>query len=247
MTQEINLSHINLLIATPTGEGKLECVYVDALMQTKELLTSLGAKVSHAIVKYCADVSLARNRAFSAFVAHKQFTHCLMIDADMGWNAHDVVRMLLLERDFIGGVGCRKLYPATYCFTQNDDFGTPLAMNHEINTNVWEMTAIGGAFVLVTRNVADKMVEAYPELEFNDDNSSKDKIWGFFDSFVNRGKRRLSDDYAFCHRWRSIGGKVFALLDVTLLHVGSHTFRGNLHEDLVENDPNFKLVEEDNG
>jgi hypothetical protein len=44
--------------------------------------------------------------------------------------------------------------------------------------------------------------------------------------------RCLSEDYAFCRRWRDIGGKVFVDLQCNLMHLGQHMFRGDLAESL---------------
>lgn len=38
--------------------------------------------------------------------------------------------------------------------------------------------------------------------------------------------RYLSEDYMFLRRWRDLGGRVFADLNVTLAHHGSHPFLG---------------------
>jgi hypothetical protein len=44
--------------------------------------------------------------------------------------------------------------------------------------------------------------------------------------------RYLSEDYAFCRRWRDIGGKVHVDLQCKLMHLGQHLFRGDLAESL---------------
>ena len=50
-------------------------------------------------------------------------------------------------------------------------------------------------------------------------------------SIPNSG-RYLSEDYAFCRRWRDIGGKIWVDLHCKLLHLGQHNFRGDLAESL---------------
>lgn len=44
--------------------------------------------------------------------------------------------------------------------------------------------------------------------------------------------RYLAEDYAFCRRWRDIGGKVFVDPLCKLGHLGQHMYRGNLAESL---------------
>jgi hypothetical protein len=42
-----------------------------------------------------------------------------------------------------------------------------------------------------------------------------------------------SEDYAFCLRWRALGGEIHVLADADVGHTGSHTFQGNLHKTLA--------------
>jgi hypothetical protein len=44
--------------------------------------------------------------------------------------------------------------------------------------------------------------------------------------------RYLSEDYAFCRRWRDIGGKLWVDLKCKLMHLEQHNFRGDLAESL---------------
>ena len=51
--------------------------------------------------------------------------------------------------------------------------------------------------------------------------------------------RYLSEDYAFCRRWRDIGGKVFIDINSKLDHQGQHVWRGNFraHLDATKRSP----------
>ena len=49
--------------------------------------------------------------------------------------------------------------------------------------------------------------------------------WLFFDCMVDPDTRRyLSEDYAFCRRWRDIGGKVWVDVDTPLQHLGQMNY-----------------------
>jgi hypothetical protein len=114
-------------------------------------------------------------------------------------------------------------------------------MYHEIETNVAEVSEVGGAFVMLKRDVAQKISNAHPELMFKSENDAED--YAVFDPIILPTGRRLSEDYAFCYRLRKLGVKIEILLDVTLKHVGMHVFEGNLLEHLVMQDPTFNEVE----
>jgi hypothetical protein len=40
--------------------------------------------------------------------------------------------------------------------------------------------------------------------------------------------RYLTEDYSFCRRWRLLGGKIYALMEAEVGHIGKHVYRGTL-------------------
>jgi hypothetical protein len=91
-------------------------------------------------------------------------------------------------------------------------------------------------FMCIKRDVFRQMMEKYPELNYVPDgppNPQAHLYWLFFDCMVDPDSGRyLSEDYAFCRRWRDIGGKIWVDLNCKLMHLGQHNFRGNLAESL---------------
>lgn len=240
MTDKIDLSPFNLLIVTPSMDGSVDLNYQNSLKYTEKLIEEHGGKCSAYFVKYVSDIAYARAKLFSEFVRKKEFTHLLFIDADMGFHPQEVAYFLLLQRDFISAVGPKKTYPIEFAYNMNDDNGNLVPLYHELDTNVAEVPFVGGAFVMISRNCANRLAESYPELQYY---SPDGKIeYGVFDPVIlteNGQKRRLSEDYAFCHRWKKIGGKIEAKLDAHLTHTGYHTFEGSLHQHLIDTQPSF--------
>lgn len=239
-----DLSNYHVLIASPMMDGKVDFVYHTSLIRTQELLEALGAKVQTLAAKYCADVSLARSKLIGAFLRLPSATHLLSIDSDMGWDEKDVVTMLLLKRDFLAAAGPKKQYPICFAYNLSDDNFNQIPMVHEIETNVAEVSEVGGAFVLMTRECCQKLVDGYPELQYHGDENVIE--YALYDPIILKPKngpiRRLSEDYAICYRWRQLGGKIEVLLDVLLKHVGNHTFMGNLLDYCLVKDPDFNKV-----
>lgn len=227
MSDRIDLSPYSLLIATPISDGRPEDTYNVSMDNTKQLIRQYGGKVENFKTKYVSDIAFARSKLFGAFYRNKEYTHLLMIDADQDWPPEEVAWMLLLNRDFLAAVSCKKKYPLEYAFNMVGDDGKAWVLRHEIETNVAEIPFVGGAFVMISRDCADRMVSCYPELEYNIENI---KEYSVFDPIIIDNKRRLSEDYAFCYRWRKIGGKIEVKMDVDLGHTGSHRFHGNLYD-----------------
>ncbi|WP_035201303.1 hypothetical protein [Agrobacterium tumefaciens] len=56
---------------------------------------------------------------------------------------------------------------------------------------------------------------------------------GLFDTMIEPGARRfLSKDYAFCRRWRDLGGKLHVDVTAKLSHMGQHRYQGDFAETL---------------
>jgi hypothetical protein len=45
-------------------------------------------------------------------------------------------------------------------------------------------------------------------------------------------RRYLSEDFAFCRRWRDMGGKIHVDLDSKLQQLGQHVYRGPFIESM---------------
>ncbi|TAK97666.1 MAG: hypothetical protein EPO08_20940 [Rhodospirillaceae bacterium] len=250
--EKLDLSPYRLLIVSPLSDGNVTYGFHSSMNRMVELLNAHGCKTLTATTRYCADISLARNKLFAIFYHMTRAlgeppTHMLSIDADMAWPPEAAAYMLISGHDFIGAAGCRKQYPLEFCLQQIDDYGVPVTTALDMARNILEVTALGGAFTMLSRNFAEKMVEAYPGLAYDGENHTDE--WGIYDPLIiNKGleypRRRLSDDYALCHRWRRIGGTVQCMLDVELQHTGQHTFTGNLYREMLAKDLEWRAMEE---
>lgn len=95
-------------------------------------------------------------------------------------------------------------------------------------------TYAGTGFQLIKRNVFERMIHAYPELKYRaihaQDSAapSPDNRYALFDPLIDaESGTYLSEDYAFCQRWRAIGGEIWLDLESRLTHVGPSDYRGD--------------------
>ena len=218
-----DLSGKSVMLATPTGDGRYDRHYIKAWHGTIKLLQDFGVAVEWVEIPYCADLAMARAKLLSTFQCSR-FTHLLMIDADMGWEPIDVIRLLRCNKDFVAAAGPMRKYPLQFC-VNFPSRGTLV----EDMTGAMEVEKVGGAFVMISRACAERMAAAHPELAFTPE---KGKIeYALFDPMIVEvaGERlRLSEDYSFCWRWKALGGKIFVLPDIELRHIGPHCFEGAL-------------------
>ena len=223
---------LSVQFATPCHDGKFEREYLTSFHNAACVLIQLGAKVDIAIFPGCADLGLARAKIFGNFL-RSNHTHLMMIDADMGFHYDDVVRLLLMKKDFVGAAGPKKTSKLEFAANNCDENGNLLPLIADPETGLLEVTEIGAAFMLMSKACAEMMTCHYQELAFEGDNDVIE--YAVYDSFIvgEAPKRRhLSEDFAFCHRWRAIGGKIHVLPDVHLQHVGRAVWEGALIQTL---------------
>ena len=237
-----DLSNIDIMFAAACGRGSYTYNFHRSSHRTVTEVERYGGKVTFAEVLFGADVALVRERLFGIF-CRSNHTHMLMVDDDMGWDERDVVRMALWAqqgKDFIGAAGPKKMYPIQFAANKTDENGVKQMVELTPETGICEVNEVGMAFVLISRACAQKMVEAYPQLAYYGDADCKELNYALFDPMlVPEGghQRRYSEDYAFCRRWRDIGGKVELLADVRLEHTGTHTFAGSFVDMFTKQGP----------
>ena len=222
------LEGLSVQLATPCGSGKYCREYVKSFHNTACVLIELGAKIDWAEFPGCADLALARAKIFGNFL-RSGHTHLMMLDDDMGWSFNDVVRLFLVKKDFVGAAGPKKAKKPEFAANNCDEAGNVLPISSDPETGLVEATEVGMAFMLISKECAQKMVEAYPETAFDGDDNHTE--YALFDSFIvgkAPKRRRLSEDFAFCRRWTRLGGKIYLLPDVILQHVGTAVWEGAL-------------------
>ena len=89
-----------------------------------------------------------------------------------------------------------------------------------------EVTETGTGFMMVQRRVFERIAEAHPELQYEDD-WTNETLTAFFNAPV-LNRRLLSEDFDFCRLVRELGMKVWIMPRVNLGHMGFYKFTGNI-------------------
>lgn len=171
----------SIFIATPMFGGQCNYMYMISLIN---LLNRLGQAGIPAMFEIAANESLitkARNILVEGFLK-SQATHLLFLDADLGFDADDVVRMIQQDKDIIGGQYAKKKInwevvknvvkgnpdipgPAINAVVAESTFkpvGDTLTFN--INEPV-EVESIATGLMLVKREVFEKMAKELPDIK----------------------------------------------------------------------------------
>ncbi|MDQ0395837.1 hypothetical protein [Labrys monachus] len=200
-------------------------------------------------------ITRGRNKIVMKFLEDPSFTHLFWIDSDIAFDTAAAFRLLLADRDVAAGI-----YPikslnwpaggipqgmtqrdfeinyASYPLNSLDQNKSPIGQ-HVDEHGFIEVSEAPTGFMVIKRDVFTRMMQHYPQLNYVPDgppgHPQAHLHWLFFDCMVDPDSGRyLSEDYAFCRRWRDMGGKVWADSTSKLMHLGQHNFAGNLAESL---------------
>ena len=175
-------------------------------------------------------ISRARNTLTAKFLSNPESTHLMFIDADIGWEPWHLLVMLNRNVDVIGGLYPMKSLPVKWCVN-----GIP--GQSEGPDGLVEVTKTGTGFLLIKRDVFDKLNQHPAVRPFNNDigldPALNTHMKTYFDTAV-RENRYYSEDWTFCENWRDLGGHIYVDRRVLLRHVGTYVFDGNTQQQLYK-------------
>jgi hypothetical protein len=154
------------------------------------------------------------------------------VDADVGFKARDVFRLLAVGEDLVCGaypLKTTRVAPDTYA-TKPKEGGAVRIKEHPMGGKIVEIDRPATGFMLVSRACIAKMWDAYREqLGYVNRTNELDgvPVVGLFECALveEQGEQHLlSEDYAFGKRWAALGGTVWLDPQIQLTHTGMHTF-----------------------
>ena len=252
---------INIYIATPSYGGMVTTIFLTSMLNLSIKLMKHGIKMTFKPVANEALITRCRNSLFSEFLENKEFTHFMFIDADIGFDANDILKLIDNNKPIVGGTYPHKgiqwskfneLINKDPLLLKNTDKLESISNNYSVDLyykrdennllmiekekNMIKAKYIPTGFMMIKREVGEKMIEKYPEDWYNNDmvGYKMKKVWNFFDCFICKDENRyLSEDYAFCRRWIDCGGEIWLNCDINLTHMGAYCFKGSYMEKLL--------------
>jgi hypothetical protein len=238
---------INLVVATPCFGGQISVLFAASLFKLQKLIRSYS-DLNLKILFKDGDALITRARAslIAQFLDDPSATHLLFIDADIGFEPEQVLRLIQCGADM-----CAAVYPIKRIdwdrvrTTIESGRANPGAAALKYVFEVEDPNAVvasagfvrvryaGTGFLMIRRQALEKMCTRYSELKFKRDHSTdaataSDNRFALFECMIGDDGTYLSEDFAFCKRWTDIGGEIWADLDSKLNHVGPMTFCGDL-------------------
>jgi len=244
--QSENYSRPKIFVATPCYVGQVHVKYMESVMALHQLLMQAGIGFEFFNIPFDSLIPRARNASITRFMASKDSTHLLFVDADIQFHPQSVLKMLKEDKDVIAGCYPKKAIDfeavkENYSKTENQveliQSAVKYAYNfkpqasHKIERGVVEILDAPTGFLMVKKKVFRQMIAQYPGMEYRNDVRAyqitpEDRFFDLFPSQVF-DRRYLSEDYGFCRLWQKMGGTIFADLTVKLNHIGQFAYMGD--------------------
>jgi hypothetical protein len=252
------LKQHKLFVATPMYGGMNHGLYMKSCLDLQTTMMRYGIEIKFSFLFNESLITRARNYLVDEFL-RTEYTHLLFIDSDINFNAQDVIALLALDKDVIGGpypkksmnwsniahaarnhpdLEAKKLESLVGEYVFNVVKGT---QQFQV-TEPLEVMEIGTGYMMVKRDVFDKMKVEYPTIKYKPDHVGQANFDGsryihaYFDTVIDTKEsivgggsdRYLSEDYMFCQMWRKMGGQIYLCPWMKTQHIGSYAFTGDM-------------------
>jgi len=254
----------HIMIATPCYGGMVGEPYLKAMTGLSILFKHHGLNFTLATLANESLVTRARNTLTAMFLQNPDFTHLMFIDADIGSDPHDIIKLLHRDKEIVTGAYPKKSinWQSINSIAQSKQpenafelakFQASYVLNIKRDHNkegkiplvkgLIPVMDAGTGFMMIKREVIDKMTKEYSDTRYNNDLNTDPSLqpyfYALFDTMIEpESKRYLSEDYTFCRRWQKMGGEIWMDPSINLDHYGSYQFQGNISNQ-------FTLVKKD--
>jgi len=247
-----------LFVATPMYGGMNHGLYMKSSLDLQAVMSRYGVDTKFSFLFNESLITRARNYLVDEFL-RSECSHLLFIDSDIHYDPRDVIALMALDKDVIGAP-----YPKKSINWGNIAAAARKHPNMEAKelenlvgeyvfnvvkgtsqfqvTDPLEVLEIGTGFMMVKREVFERMEKAYPNIRYKPDHVGQANFDGsryihaYFDTVIDSegsitgggSERYLSEDYMFCQMWRKIGGQVFLCPWMKTQHIGTYAFTGNM-------------------
>jgi hypothetical protein len=247
-----------LFVATPMYGGMAHGLYIKSSLDLQTTMNKYGIETKFSFLFNESLITRARNYLADEFL-RSDHTHMLFIDADIHYNPQDVLALMALDKDVIGGPYPKKsinwgnVAQAARAHPNMEPreleqlvgeyvFNVVKGTKQFTVTDPLEVMEIGTGFMLIKREVFEKMEKEYPNIRYKPDHVGQANFDGsryihaYFDTVIDYKEsitgggsdRYLSEDYMFCQMWRKMGGKIYLCPWMKTQHIGTYAFTGNM-------------------
>lgn len=244
----MSLKGKSLSVLTPMYAGLCTCNYFESFLRLIITLAQNGIPFSHTYTWNESLITRARNRLADEFMKNHQSTHAVFIDADIGFEANDILALMEHDLEIIGAPCSKKSIKwdrVTSLISRNGQTYSDEQLTHvsgdfvfnfdgfkgtkQIKVNeLQDVRHVGTGLMMVRRDVFERYQEHYPDRWYEsrgDPNSIPGPTTDYFRTGINPETHEYdSEDYSFCTDCRAFGVKTWMAPFVRTTHVGNYKF-----------------------
>ena len=252
---KIEPASYSIFVATPV-HSDCSIHYTQSLLEFQRYCYEKKIGVTFQLFKSSL-VTQGRNLSVGGFMESKH-THLLFIDSDIDYEAKSIQAMVDKDKDVISVPYPMKTFNWDKMFAnfKEGKIKNPIELamngntypmrlpnedNFQLENGCIEVSHSPTGCMLIKRSVIEKMIEKYPEMRIsqptiiNGKPVEKPFLYNFFDTMFNPVDHTyMGEDFAFCKRWKDIGGKCHAIIDQLITHVGEHQYSGRFADELIK-------------
>lgn len=209
-------------IGLPCYGGQISEATFSSIMRFTIRCMKLGMSIAIDTLPNESLITRARNNLVARMMADPKATHIMFIDADIGFPEDALFKLIAHDVDVVAGLYPKKALPISYVVNALKD--------GEERDGLVEVRHAGTGFLLIKRQVIERLIEKMPEKKFRDNigfgKAFEPFMYGFFETYIDAQGYYQSEDYYFCDLVRrELGVKVWVDPSIKLAHTGYYVFR----------------------
>jgi hypothetical protein len=238
------LSNPSVYFSTPCHTGMVPIEYALGMEYMQEALRAVGIPWLNYPIVGESLITRARNLEVHRFLS-SDCTHMFIWDSDQQLHPPEaIVELIKLDLPFVGipvaqkyNINWGRIAKAAKAGVseqllertgRNYNFAV-LPGGIKIENNVGEIQRIGTGCILLKRETLEAMVDHYADdwFYYGKPDLAEHPIPRLFETRMTESREYLSEDFDFCEKWRSMGGKIYLYAGADVSHFGQFDARGD--------------------
>lgn len=223
------LLRANLHFAVPCYGGMISEATFLSFVKFSNVARKIGLEWSLETLVNESLISRGRNTLVAKFLSLPDPTHLMFVDADIGFEAWNVLLLINHGVDVVGGLYPLKTLPLKWVLNGVD--------GGEETEYLKEVSKTGTGFLLIKRDVFERLKSHTNVKKYKNDiglsQEYDNHMYTYFDTMV-REERYYSEDWTFCENWRELGGKIWIDKRIILRHLGNFSYSVDSNDQLYQ-------------
>lgn len=249
---------IRLCVGTPV-HSEVSIHYTQCLLEIQKEFMKKGNHVSFLMHKSSL-ITQGRNLTVASFL-ETDADYLLFLDSDIAIGTHVIEKMIAANKEVIcvpyplKSIQWAKIKERfekglikSYEDMETAGCSYPVRLEDSNNivvdkNGITEITHAPAGCLLIKRSVFQKLIKQFPDRKIkqksviNGQYEEKKHYYNFFDTIHDKETQTyMGEDFGFCKLWKEVGGKIYAVVNEYIMHVGEHQYIGRYSDEFLKHD-----------